>query len=200
MTSLPSSPAALRNRDPILAVLRQVLPASGVVLEIAAGTGEHAVHFAAALPGLDWRPTDPSQDALATIAARRAQAALPNLAAPLPLDAVRPEAWPVQAADAIVCINMIHISPWSATEGLMTGAGRLLAAKGVLVLYGPYLEDEVETAASNLAFDASLRARDPSWGLRRREAVEALALRVGLALDQRISMPANNLCLVFRPR
>ena len=149
------------------------------------------------LPGLTWRPTDPDPRALASIAAWREQGP-PNLLAPLELDAGRPETWPVDAADAIVCINMIHISPWAATEGLVAGAARLLSADGVLVTYGPYLEDEVPTAPSNLAFDASLKSRDPAWGLRRRQDLEALAAGHGLALDARVAMPANNLCLVFR--
>lgn len=196
MTAL-SSPATARNRDPILAVLRDQLPAAGRVLEIAAGTGEHALHMATHLPDLTWQPTDPDPQAIASIAAWGAQGPA-NLLAPLELDAARPDSWPVQAADAIVCINMIHISPWAATEGLFTGAGRLLPADGVLFTYGPYLEDEVPTAPSNLAFDASLRSRNPAWGLRRREDVEALAAAHGLALHARIAMPANNLSLVFR--
>lgn len=196
MTAL-SSPATARNRDPILAVLRDHLPAAGRVLEIAAGTGEHALHMATQLPALTWQPTDPDSQAIASIAAWRAQGPA-NLLAPLELDAARPDSWPVQAADAIVCINMIHISPWAATEGLFTGAGRLLPPEGVLFTYGPYLEDEVPTAPSNLAFDASLRSRNPAWGLRRREDVEALAAAQGLALHARIAMPANNLSLVFR--
>ncbi|WGM41009.1 DUF938 domain-containing protein [Caulobacter sp. NIBR1757] len=197
MTAL-SSPATARNKDLILEVLRAHLPASGLVLEVASGAGEHAVHMAASLPGLTWQPSDPDSQALASIAAWRAQAGTVNLLAPLELDAARPDNWPVRSADAIVCINMIHISPWAATEGLFTGAGRLLPDEGVLVTYGPYLEDEVETAPSNLAFDTSLKSRNPAWGLRRRENVEALAARHGLALHARVAMPANNLSLVFR--
>jgi SAM-dependent methyltransferase len=200
MQPLPSSPAAQRNRDPILDLLRDVLPPTGRVLEIASGGGEHAVHFAAGLPGLAWQPSDPSPEARAIIEARRAEAGLANLEAPLDLDAARPDGWVVTSADAIVCINMIHISPWAATEGLMAGAGRLLGPGGVLFVYGPYLEDGVATAPSNLAFDASLKARDPAWGLRRREAVEALAVLNGLVPERRIEMPANNLSLVFRRR
>jgi hypothetical protein len=198
MTAL-SSPATVRNRDPILAVLREHLPASGLVLEIAAGAGEHALHMATHLPGLTWRPTDPDAQALASIAAWREQGPA-NLLAPLRLDAADPDSWPVAAADAVVCINMIHISPWSATEGLFAGAGRILPQAGVLVTYGPYLEDGVPTAPSNLAFDESLKSRDPAWGIRRREDLEALAAAHGLALHARIAMPANNLGLVFRRR
>jgi SAM-dependent methyltransferase len=198
MQPLPSSPAAQRNRDPILDILRDVLPPAGRVLEIASGGGEHAVHFAAGLPGLSWQPSDPSPEARAIIETRRAEAGLANLKAPIDLDAARPDGWAVTSADAIVCINMIHISPWAATEGLMAGAGRLLESGGVLFVYGPYLEDGVATASSNLAFDASLKSRDPAWGLRRREAVEALAVLNGLVPDRRIEMPANNLSLVFR--
>ncbi|NBB14080.1 DUF938 domain-containing protein [Caulobacter sp. SLTY] len=192
-----TSPSTARNRDPILAVLREHLPATGLVLEIAAGAGEHAVHMAGHLPDLTWQPTDPDETALASIAAWRAEAGLPNLLEPLRLDASRPDDWPVQAADAMVCINMVHISPWAATEGLLAGAGAVLPKGGVLYLYGPYLEGLVETAPSNLDFDHSLKSRNPAWGLRRREDVEALADRYGLALRARIAMPANNLSLVF---
>jgi SAM-dependent methyltransferase len=194
-----TSPAVARNRDPILAVLRRVLPARGTVLEIASGTGEHAVHFATGLPHLTLQPTDPDTDALASIAAHRASAQLPNLLAPLVLDACAPS-WPVTRADAVVAINMIHIAPWSAAEGLMAGAGRLLAPGGVPYLYGPFKENGRHTAPSNAAFDASLRARDPQWGVRDLDAVAALAREHGLALVERVAMPANNLSLVFECR
>lgn len=193
-----ASPSTARNRDPILDVLRRVLPPNGLVLEIAAGAGEHAVHNAAALPGLQWLPTDPDPEALVSIAAWRDHAALPNLLAPLRLDAAEPDAWPIEQADAVVNINMVHISPWTATEGLIAGAGRVLPSNGVLFLYGPYIEAGVETAPSNLAFDASLKNRNPAWGLRRREAMTAVAARHGLTLSERVAMPANNLSLVFR--
>ena len=192
------SPSTARNRDPILEVLRPRLPAAGLVLEIAAGAGEHAVHNAAALPGLEWRPTDPDPEALASIAAWRDHTGLPNLLPPMRLDAADPDSWPVERADVVVNINMIHISPWAAAEGLMTGAGRVLPIGGLLFLYGPYLEPEMETAPSNLAFDQSLKARNPAWGLRRLDEVTALAARHGLQLTERIAMPANNLALVFR--
>jgi SAM-dependent methyltransferase len=192
-------PAVARNRDPILAVLRRVLPARGVVLEIASGTGEHAVHFAAALPGLIWQPTDCDLEALRSIAAWRETARLPNLLAPLELDVTSP-VWLVRRADAVVCINMIHISPWRAAEGLMAGAARVLAPGGVLFLYGPYKERGVHTAPSNEAFDASLRARNPEWGVRDLDDVKALAEREGLDLAERVVMPANNLSVVFRRR
>jgi SAM-dependent methyltransferase len=192
------SPSTARNKGPILEVLRRTLPARGLVLEIAAGAGEHAVHNAAALPGLQWRPTDPDPEALASIAAWREHAALPNLLEPLQLDASAPDSWPVDRADAIVNINMLHISPWSATQGLMTGAGRILAPGGVLFLYGPYLEADVATAPSNEAFDQSLRGRNPAWGIRRLDEVTALAARHGLELAERVAMPANNLSVVFR--
>ena len=156
------------------------------------------MHCAAACPWLVWQPTDPDLDALASIAAWREAARLPNLLAPLRLDARDPTAWPVERADAIIAINMIHISPWSATQGLMAGAGRLLPPGGVLFVYGPYLEVDVATAPSNLAFDASLKSRDPAWGLRALDDVAAEAARHGLHLDARIAMPANNLSLVFR--
>jgi hypothetical protein len=179
-------------------VLRSRLPAAGLVLEIAAGAGEHAAYNAAALPHLTWLPTDPDPEALTSIGAWRDQAGLVNLMAPLRLDASEPDAWPIEQADAVVNINMVHISPWSATEGLMAGAARLLPTGRLLFLYGPYLEDGVETAPSNLAFDENLRARNPAWGLRRLEDVVALAAAHGLALAERIAMPANNLSLVFR--
>lgn len=192
------SPSTARNRDPILAVLKTHLPPQGLVLEIAAGAGEHAVYNAAALPGLQWQPTDPDPNALTSIAAWRDHAALPNLLPPMLLDACEPDHWPVQRADAIVNINMIHISPWAATQGLMTGAGRLLPSGGILFVYGPYIEADLQTAPSNLSFDLSLKARNPAWGLRRLEAVTALAARRGLELWRRIAMPANNLALIFR--
>jgi SAM-dependent methyltransferase len=193
-----SSPATARNRDPILAVLRQHLPAEGLVLEIAAGAGEHAVHMAKGLPGLLWRPTDPDPGARASIEAWRAQAGAPNLLPAMEVDAQAPDSWPVDQAEAVVCINMIHISPWKATQGLMAGAGRVLAEGGVLYLYGPYREAGVPTVPSNEAFDLSLRSRNPEWGLRDREAVEAEASKHGLRLAARVEMPANNLSLVFR--
>jgi len=192
-----ASPSVGRNREPILAVLRRVLPARGTVLEIASGTGEHAVHFAAALLKLTWQPTDRDPDALASIAAHRAAARLPNLLPALELDACAP-LWPVARADAVVAINMIHIAPWTAAEGLIAGAGRVLARAGVLYLYGPFKEGGRHTAPSNAAFDASLRAGNPDWGVRDIGDVFDLAGRHGLALDQRIAMPANNLSLVFR--
>ena len=195
-----ASPSTARNREPIRDVLKTCLPPKGQVLEIAAGAGEHAVFFAQAFPGLAWRPTDPDPDALASIAAWRAQAGLPNLLEPLRLDAADPAGWPVAHADAVVNINMIHISPWAASEGLMAGAGRVLPAGGLLFVYGPYIEPGVETAPSNLAFDASLKARNPAWGLRNLEAVTALAAGHGLDLARRVAMPANNLSLVFRRR
>lgn len=192
------APATLRNREPIAAVLAQELPAHGTVLEIAAGTGEHAVFFAERFPALDWQPTDPSTEALASIAAYRDEYVGTNLAAPLLLDAVAPETWPVTRAAAIVCINMVHISPWDATLGLFRGAARLLGSGAPLILYGPYIEAGVETAPSNLEFDASLKARNPLWGLREAEALDALAAQHGMARAARHALPANNIVLVYR--
>jgi SAM-dependent methyltransferase len=194
-----SSPAALRNRDPILAVLRRVLPSQGTVLEIASGSGEHAVHFAAELSGLLWQPTDRDADALRSITVRRAAAGLPNLLPPLELDVTAP-AWPVVRVEAVVSINMIHIAPWPATKGLMAGASRALAPGGVLFLYGPFKENGEHTAPSNRAFDASLRARDPAWGVRDLVDVAELADRCGLDIVERIEMPANNRSVVFQRR
>jgi hypothetical protein len=197
-TALPASPSSARNRDPLLAVLRRWLPASGTVLEVASGLGEHAAWFAEALPGVTWQPTDRSEEALAILSARRDAAGLANLAPPLLLDAAKPDHWPLDRADAVVCINMVHISPWAATQGLMAGAARVLPAGAPLCLYGPYIEADVETAPSNLAFDADLRRRDPAWGLRDLETVKSLAAEHDLTLAERIAMPANNLCLLFR--
>lgn len=193
-----TAPAAARNRAPILEALQPALADGAHVLEVAAGSGEHALWFAAALPDVAWRPSDRDEAAIASIAAWRAAEGTPNLLPPIRLDAADPATWPAQPLDAIVCINMIHIAPWSAAEGLMRLAGARLKAGGVLFLYGPYLEAGVETAPSNLAFDADLRARDPAWGLRDRAAVEALAAAEGLALERRAAMPANNLSLIFR--
>lgn len=177
------APAASRNRDPILAVLARVLPGEGSVLEVASGTGEHAVHFARALPRLTWQPSDPDPAMRASIAAHARAAGLPNLLAPLPLDAREP-GWPLSRADAVVSINMIHIAPWSAALGLLAGAGSLLPEGGCLVLYGPFRVEGVEIAPSNAAFDASLRARDLEWGLRELGAVAAEAARHQLALSE----------------
>jgi hypothetical protein len=195
---LPGSPASARNREPLLAVLRRWLPASGTVVEIASGLGEHAAWFAQELPGLTWQPTDPNPEARTITAARVEAAGLANLRPPLALDASAPDSWPIAPADAVVCINMIHISPWAATEGLMAGAARILPAGAPLCLYGPYIEAEVETAPSNLAFDADLRRRNPAWGLRELDTVKALAGSHGLTFAERVAMPANNLCLLFR--
>ena len=193
-----TSPAASRNRGPILAVLQPRLPPSGLILEVASGTGEHAIYCAAAMPGLRWQPTDPDDEAVASIAAWRAYAGLANLLPPFRLDAEAPESWLVKQADAIVNINMIHISPWAATKGIMQGASNLLPDKGQLFLYGPYLERDVVTAPSNLEFDRSLKERNPTWGLRHLDDVSALAGQYGLLLAERIAMPANNLVLAFK--
>ena len=194
-----SAPATLRNRDPILAVLRRVLPETGLVLELASGTGEHAVHFAHAMPALRWQPSDPSPDARESIAAWTAAEGLTNMLPPLDLDAAS-EDWPITRADALVCINMIHISPWQATEGLMRGAGRLLGPGQPLYLYGPYRRPGRMLEPSNEAFDADLKRRDPRWGLRDLDAVTACAKANGLALEHVTEMPANNLSVVFRKR
>lgn len=191
------APATLRNRDAITAVLAGWLPAAGTVLEVASGSGEHVVHFAAAFPHLGWQPSDPDPAGLTSIAAWRAEAGLANIAPPLALDAAA-DVWPVQEADAVLCINMIHISPWDATLGLFAGAARLLARGAPLILYGPYIEPDVPTAESNLAFDISLRTRDPAWGLRDTEVVKVAAAEAGLAFAERRAMPANNLMLLFR--
>ncbi len=191
------APAVARNREPILSVLRRWLPARGLVLEIASGTGEHAAFFAQALPDLVFQPSDPDPDAQASIAAWRSASDVPNLRAPLALEVTQPD-WPVARADAILCINMLHISPWPAAEALMTGAARTLTPGGVLYLYGPYRRAGQPTAASNEAFDADLRRRNSTWGLRRLEDVVALAASAGLEHRETVDMPANNLSVVFR--
>lgn len=194
-----SAPSAQRNRDPILAVLRNALPAAGLVLEIASGSGEHAVHFATALPRLSFQPSDPDPQARASVDAWAREVALENLLPALPLDAAAP-GWPLERADAVICINMIHISPWAATQGLVAEAARLLPSGGPLYLYGPYRQSGVPLAASNAAFDASLRERDPRWGLRELDAVAALAAAAGFGAPEVTAMPANNLSVVFRKR
>lgn len=191
------APATARNSEPIAAILRDVLPETGTVLEIASGSGEHAIFFARAFPHLGWLPSDPDPSAIASIRAWAEAARLPNLRPPLTIDAAAPD-WPVEAADAILCVNMVHISPWEATVGLMRQAGRLLPAGAPLILYGPYIQAGVETAASNLAFDADLRSRDPRCGLRALEDVIALAEAAGLHCDAVHPMPANNLTVVLR--
>ncbi|WP_233866783.1 DUF938 domain-containing protein [Paraburkholderia adhaesiva] len=196
------APATDRNAAPILDVLRGALPARGTVLEIASGTGQHAAHFAAALPDLEWQPSDTDPRARASITAWREHvgtANLPNLRLPLDLD-VCSEPWPIDAVDAIVCINMIHIAPWEAAIALVKGAGKRLPADGVLVLYGPYRRGGAHTAPSNETFDTQLRERDPHWGVRDMEAVEALAQAEGFVCERVVTMPANNFSLVFRKR
>lgn len=179
-------------------MLAEELPAQGTVLEVAAGAGDHAVHFARAFPALIWQPSDPDEAALASIEAWRAESGLANLRAPLLLNAAARD-WPMSAADAVYCCNMVHISPIEATLGLLAGAQRLLIAAGApLILYGPYLEDDVVTARSNADFDQSLRARNPAWGIRRREWLDELAATHGFAPHRREPMPANNLMLVYR--
>jgi SAM-dependent methyltransferase len=191
------APAAERNCAPIAAVLREVLPESGLVLEVASGTGQHAARLASLFPELIWQPSDPDADALASIAAWRDEVAAPNLLPPIRLDAEgRP--WPVERADAILCVNMVHISPWAATLGLLDGAAGLLPAGGPLIFYGPYRRSGIVTAASNEAFDLSLKSRNPEWGLRDLEEVSVAAGARGLGFERLFEMPANNLTLVYR--
>ena len=191
------APATLRNRDAIVEVLRDALPKRGTVLEIASGSGEHVLHFAQAFPALNWQPSDPDPAALRSIAAWTGEADLVNVAPPVLIDASSGD-WPVSQADAILCINMVHISPWEATLGLLRGAARLLPEGGLLYLYGPYVQPGIETAPSNLAFDQSLRSRDPAWGLRDVADVEAAAVEQGFRLENIVPMPANNFSLIFR--
>ena len=186
-----------RNKQPILDVLARVLPASGTVLEIASGSGQHAVHFAAGLPRLTFQPSDVDPENLASIHAWVAEARLPNVRPPLKLD-VCADDWGVGSVDAIFNANMIHIAPWACAIGLFRGAARHVAGAGVLVTYGPYHVGGKATAPSNAAFDEDLRRRNPSWGVRDLGEVEALAAQNGFALEERVAMPANNQTLVFR--
>ncbi|MCR5871587.1 MULTISPECIES: class I SAM-dependent methyltransferase [unclassified Sphingomonas] len=189
------APATLRNREAIATELAELLPDAGSVLEVASGSGEHAAFFAGRFPTLSFVPSDPDPDGRASIASWCA--GLANVASPLAIDAAAPE-WPIGAADAILCINMVHISPWAATLGLLDGAARLLPVGGPLILYGPYRRADVPTAPSNEAFDASLRARDPCWGLRDVADVTGAAAARGLRFDRLVEMPANNILLVYR--
>ena len=191
------APAAERNRQPILDVLRRVLPPAGLVLEVASGTGQHTIFFSEHLPALHWQPTDASSEALQSIGAWVDEAARKNLLAPLELD-VRSPQWPVTKADALLCINMIHISPWETTEALFQGASQLLAGGSPLVTYGPYRLHGEHTAPSNAAFDQSLRSRNARWGLRDIDELSELGRKTGFALQERVGMPANNMTLVWK--
>ena len=192
-----SAPAAIRNREPIAAVLAEWLPPTGLVLEVASGSGEHAVFFAHAFPRLDWQPTDPDPAAVSSIEAWRADSGLANLREPAILDATA-STWPVERAEAVLNINMVHISPWKAALGLLDGAAQVLPPSGRLILYGPWIVDGIDTAPSNLAFDADLKRRNPAWGLRRVEDFAHEAEPRGLMLSDQRAMPANNRMLLFR--
>ena len=193
------APATQRNRMPILDVLSRVLPGQGLVLEVASGTGEHAVWFAQHLRPLEWQPSDADPAMRESIAAHARASGVKTLKAPLDLD-VTAWPWPIARADALVCINLIHIAPWAAAEGLIAGAARILPSGGVLYFYGPYRRDGRHTAPSNAEFDESLRSRNPDWGVRDVEAVTALAEQQGFELSDVIEMPANNLSVVFAHR
>ena len=194
-----SAPAALRNRDPIAEVLAEWLPPSGLVLELASGTGEHAVHFAGRFPNLEWQPSDIHPDALSSVEAWRSECRLGNVRAPLVIDAASGE-WPIQRADAVLSINMVHISAWASAVGLIDGASKLLSLGAPLILYGPWISEEVPTARSNLDFDADLKRRNPEWGLRRVEDFAAAAEPRGFSLVEARAMPANNMMLLWRRR
>ena len=191
------APATARNRDFILDVLRDVLPTTGVILEIASGSGEHVVHFARNLPSLVFQPSDPEPDALLSVAAWMKAAEVTNVRAPIVLDASR-SPWPIASADGIICINMVHISPWDASVGLIRGAAAILPPGSPLYLYGPYKRKGFATAPSNEAFDRNLRDRNPIWGLRDLEAIAAIAQSAGFSIPDITEMPANNLSIVFR--
>lgn len=190
-----TAPSAARNRAPLLAQLQRLLPSPAQILEVASGSGEHALWFSTALPHLTWQPTDADPAARASIDAWRTEAG-PNLLPALPLDAASPH-WPVIAADAVLSVNMIHIAPWPATEGLLAGAARILPPTGRLLLYGPFREGPA-TTPGNAEFDTSLRTQNPAWGVRELDAVLAEATRAGLHLTERVAMPAHNLLLVFQ--
>ncbi len=191
------APATARNSEPLAEVLAEELPDRGLVLEVASGSGEHAVFLARQFPALDWQPSDVDLEALASVDAWAAEAAVANLRPAIALDAAQAN-WPIAAADAVLCVNMVHISLWSAAVGLFTGAGRILTSGAPLVLYGPFIEPGRETAPSNLAFDQSLKQRNSEWGLRNTADLDALAADHGLRRTARYAMPANNLVLVYR--
>lgn len=191
------APATLRNREAIAGVLAKELPDEGLILEVASGSGEHAIYFAERFPTLAWQPSDPDPDALASISAYREEYLGQNCQPPVQLDAASSD-WPVEHVDAILCINMVHISPWEATTGLFAGAAQRLQNDAPLILYGPYFEAETEPAPSNLAFDESLRSRNPDWGIRSLEELDQLASMHGFARSARHAMPANNLTVVYR--
>ena len=193
---METAPSAERNKQPILEVLTRVLPSTGLVLEIGSGTGQHVTHFAKALPGLVFQPSEMDEGLHASIAAWTRHEKLANVRPPLAFDVMRLP-WPVSAADAVVCINVIHISPWEATLALMKGASEILPPGGVLVTYGPYRRNGRHTAPSNEAFDTSLKARDPRWGVRDMEEVVAAAKGAGIVFKEVVAMPANNFTLIF---
>ena len=191
--------ATARNREPLAAVLERELPVAGTVLEVASGTGEHAAYFAGRFASLVWQPSDSDPAALASIEAWREDSNRPNLRSPTVLDA-RDEEWPISTVGAVLCVNMLHIAPWSACEGLFAGSGRALVPNGPLIVYGPFLEPAARTAATNRAFDRTLRSRNEAWGLRSTDRLDELAVRAGLQRVERYAMPANNLLLVWRKR
>jgi len=195
--SIFSSPSALRNRGPIFEVLRDILPETGTVLEIASGSGEHITYFAERLPTLIWQPSDPSLKARASIQERLHTETFQNLLPPLDIDTMS-GTWPIEHANAMVAINMVHISPWAATQGLLKGAGRVLPDGGTLTFYGPYRQEGKAFAESNVEFDAWLRARDPAWGVRQLEDVVGEAQRFGLTMTSVVEMPTNNLTVTFQ--
>ena len=191
------SPASERNKDPILEVLRRVVPDRGRVLELSAGSGQHSVHFAAAFPDIAWQPSDIDPTALDSVTAWRSEAALPNLLAPLRVDVTAGD-WGVDPVDVVLSINMIHIAPWACSKGLFAGAARLLGSGGALVTYGPYTVDGAFTSPSNAGFDASLRSRDPSWGIRDLADLLVLAAEAGFEREDVVAMPANNMTVIYR--
>lgn len=194
-----SAPAAGRNREPIAEVLGEWLPASGLVLELASGTGEHAIFFAGRFPDLEWQPSDVHPHAIQSIAAWGASAGLPNLRPPVMLDAASPD-WPIERAAALLSINMVHISPWSSALGLLDGAARVLQQGAPLILYGPWFSDDIVPAPGNLEFDSDLRRRDSQWGIRKVQDFTAAAMERDFSLVETRAMPANNLMLLFRRR
>jgi SAM-dependent methyltransferase len=191
------TPSAERNSEPILAILRRILPGTGHVLEVASGTGQHVTRFAKALPELTWQPSDPDPEFRDSIRTWVASESLSNVCDPVALDVCKIP-WPIRTADAVLCINMIHVAPWAATGSLLEGARAVLSGGGVLFLYGPYRRFGRHTASSNEAFDEQLRRHDPAWGLRDLEAVVEVAGQVGFVVSETVQMPANNFAVVFR--
>ncbi|GAB5487972.1 MAG: DUF938 domain-containing protein [Parasphingorhabdus sp.] len=191
------APATMRNRDAIVSVLSQILPETGTILEIASGTGEHAVYFGQKFPDLTFQPSDPDPECCRSIAAWTAREQVENILPPIQLDALE-NTWDIKAPVTILCINMIHIAPWEAAIGLFNHAAKMLSVGAALYLYGPYFRDGVEPAEGNLSFERSLKSRNLQWGIRDVADMDTLAEKTGFKREQLIEMPANNISLIYR--